>query len=281
MRLYNWLSGQTWPMLLVISLLLVLIIGYIDYATGYDAHFGIFYVIPLFVSVCCAEVWLPLAVSLANTVVWILADVWGGHTGFDDFYLYWNAGTRLAFFLIITHLGHALRMTVEREKRMARTDYLTGALNSRAFYGAARTEISRSERTKRPLTIAYIDLDNFKAVNDKFGHAEGDRVLMDFAGILLDCSRKSDIPCRLGGDEFVILMKTDPGGAVLMRNRVEESFLEYQKKESRLGIGLSIGAAFASPGEPLFEVDTMMRAADNEMYRHKHSRSPRSAPEGV
>jgi len=168
-----------------------------------------------------------------------------------------------------------------RLKEASLRDPLTGVYNRLGFMESAERFFALAGRDGFGIAMLMMDIDNFKAVNDDFGHAEGDRVLRDFAGILLECSRKSDIPCRLGGDEFVILMKTNPGGAVLMRNRVEERFLEYQKKESRLGIGLSIGAAFASPGETLFEVDTMMRAADNEMYRHKRSRPPRSAPEGV
>jgi diguanylate cyclase (GGDEF)-like protein len=166
-------------------------------------------------------------------------------------------------------------------KETSLRDPLTGIYNRLGFMESAERFFALARREKFGIAMLMMDIDNFKAVNDKFGHAEGDRVLKDFAGILLDCSRKSDIPCRLGGDEFVILMKTNPGGAVIMRNRVEASFLEYQKKESRLGIGLSIGVAFASPGESLFEVDTMMRAADSEMYGYKRSRSQRSAPGGV
>jgi diguanylate cyclase (GGDEF)-like protein len=166
-------------------------------------------------------------------------------------------------------------------KETSLRDPLTGIYNRLGFMESAERFFALARREKYGIAMLMMDIDNFKAVNDKFGHAEGDRVLKDFAEILLDCSRKSDIPCRLGGDEFVILMKTNPGGAVIMRSRVEESFLEYQKKESRLGIGLSIGVAFASPGESLFEVDTMMRAADSEMYGYKRSRSQRSAPGGV
>lgn len=74
------------------------------------------------------------------------------------------------FFVIVALLLSTLKSVLEHEKELARTDYLTGAANSRVFYDLLQTEINRSQRYKNPFTIAYIDLDNFKTVNDEFGH---------------------------------------------------------------------------------------------------------------
>ena len=89
---------------------------------------------------------------------------------------------------------------------LARTDFLTGASNARAFYDQAQMEMSRLQRSGQPLSIAYIDLDNFKKVNDTRGHNEGDRVLKTVVETLKQTLRGGDFIARLGGDEFAVLL---------------------------------------------------------------------------
>ena len=151
-------------------------------------------------------------------------------------------------------------------------DPLTGLYNRLGFVEAADRFFALARRDGSSVGLLMMDIDNFKSVNDKFGHAEGDRVLKKFAELLVRCSRESDIPCRFGGDEFVILAKADPGGAVLVRRRIEECFMKCNEEEPELGIDLSVGIAVAAPGGDLFDIDILIRAADEEMYRHKRSK---------
>lgn len=89
---------------------------------------------------------------------------------------------------------------------MAREDFLTGVLNSRAFYEMAQVEMARAARQDSPLSLAYIDLDDFKEVNDTLGHSTGDRVLQAVAATIMEDIRLTDAVARLGGDEFAILL---------------------------------------------------------------------------
>jgi len=163
----------------------------------------------------------------------------------------------------------------------SRRDPLTGLYNRLGFMEASRHFFALASREGFSVGLMMMDIDHFKAVNDKFGHVEGDRVLKEFADLLVRCSRESDIPCRFGGDEFVMLLKADPGGSVLVRKRIEDCFSEYQKDQAELGIGLSVGLAVADPGESLFDIDILIRAADEEMYRHKRGKSRSALPKGV
>ena len=117
---------------------------------------------------------------------------------------------------------------------MARIDFLTGVLNSRAFYQIATAEIQRSGRYGHPLTLAYIDLDNFKTVNDEFGHSTGDELLKTVARTFSDNLRSSDYVARLGGDEFAILMTETSAQAALNVVARIQVLLEEQDAEKPL-----------------------------------------------
>ena len=112
-----------------------------------------------------------------------------------------------------------LQQALEREKDEARLDFLTQIANRRAFYEAAATEVIRARRYHRPLTLVYIDLDNFKVVNDTFGHKTGDGLLVEVAATLRINIRGSDPVARLGGDEFVILLAETGSGRWNAGNR--------------------------------------------------------------
>ncbi|MCK7506617.1 MAG: GGDEF domain-containing protein [Desulfobacterales bacterium] len=115
--------------------------------------------------------------SLVSACAWIGADVLDGHPYSHIYIPVWNTFIRFSFFIIITLLLSSLKSYMEREKELSRIDYLTGAVNARLFYELVQAEIDRFQRYERPFTLAYMDLDNFKSVNDQFGHSIGDQVL--------------------------------------------------------------------------------------------------------
>ena len=160
-----------------------------------------------------------------------------------------------------------LKSLLAREHELARIDPLTTVPNRRAFYEALDKERVRSLRYHRPFTIAYVDIDNFKKVNDTLGHAVGDDLLLQVAASLSSNLRLSDYVGRLGGDEFAILLpETDATAAKVVLRKLRLRLLEEMKAHS-WQVTFSIGAAtFLDPPDSL---DLIIRMADETMYAIK------------
>ena len=163
----------------------------------------------------------------------------------------------------------ALRSAVEREKDLARTDQLTGLTNRRAFGEMADGEIYRARRYQHPFSVAYVDIDDFKTVNDRFGHATGDALLRVAAEAMKSNSRAIDVICRLGGDEFAILLpETGPKPALVVCRKLHERLLDIMRQHG-WPVTFSIGVmTFISPPST---VDEMISLADGLMYAAKNS----------
>jgi diguanylate cyclase (GGDEF)-like protein len=172
------------------------------------------------------------------------------------------AGTALVV-RSLTERNHRLVADLER---MARTDGLTGAANRRAFDELAATDVSVARRTGRPFGLVLLDLDAFKQLNDRDGHAAGDQALVAVAEGLRGAVRQGDTVARLGGDEFALLLRdVEAEGALETAQRVaERTYVEAG------GIGVSYGVAvFGVDGEDLVE---LLRTADKRLYESKRGR---------
>jgi diguanylate cyclase (GGDEF)-like protein len=157
-----------------------------------------------------------------------------------------------------------LRAALEREAALARTDPLTGAANVRTFHEAAALEIERSRRTDRPFTIAYVDLDDFKRVNDRSGHLVGDQVLRTVVRALRENVRATDTVARLGGDEFAVLLpETDTPAADAVVEKIRRVFADEMRRGD-WPVTFSIGVA--TYRTPPADTDEMIRKADEFMY---------------
>jgi diguanylate cyclase (GGDEF)-like protein len=243
------------------------IIGVVDFLTGYEIALSLFYVLPVALVTWLTSRRFGLVTSLAGAIVWFWADVASGHPYPHPLIPVWNTIIRFGFFVIIALLLSALRKAMERERELARRDNLTGAMNSRFFYDLAQMEIDRFQRYEHPFTLAYIDLDNFKAVNDQFGHPAGDQVLRTVVNSAGKYLRKTDVFARLGGDEFVLLLpETNEESARVALSKIQDGFIE----EMRLGnwpITFSIGVLTCSAAPHTTEELVMM--ADKLMYSVK------------
>ncbi|MFN2454752.1 MAG: diguanylate cyclase domain-containing protein [Pyrinomonadaceae bacterium] len=155
---------------------------------------------------------------------------------------------------------------------LSRTDSLTGLYNHRTFYERLSEEIKRAARYENTLTIALIDLDDFKAVNDKAGHQFGDRLLAKCAQSFTDALRETDIICRYGGDEFsVILPETEKESAASLMQRVQQAFKELGAKEGApASFGMSFGLAVYPSDDTTPE--TLIRIADEQLLAKKRQR---------
>jgi diguanylate cyclase (GGDEF)-like protein len=181
----------------------------------------------------------------------------------------WEVITRLVFFMIFTTLLAELRRALERERFLARTDFLTKSLNRRAFYLSANHEIQRAQRYLRPLTLAYIDLDGFKKANDRLGHNVGDLILIQVAQVITNNVRAIDIVARLGGDEFVLLLpETNLAGSERVLPRLQQHLLAAMQAQN-WPVTFSIGAITYQAPPPT--LDEMVKLADELMYEVKNS----------
>jgi len=164
-----------------------------------------------------------------------------------------------------------LHRAQSRLERLSVTDALTGVFNRRYMDHVLSLERDRSERYDRPLGLLMFDLDDFKNVNDRFGHQAGDRVLEAFARALTAAARSVDVVVRYGGDEFLVLLpETDHAGLVVARERLKRAALEGIRSvtglPADLDIGVSVGAAVRMPGDDVME---RLHEADRALYGDK------------
>jgi diguanylate cyclase (GGDEF)-like protein len=150
-----------------------------------------------------------------------------------------------------------------RLRRLAETDELTGLLNRRAFFSRAAAITSLARRHDQPISVVIVDIDNFKGINDRYGHAAGDRALRELADAIRSEARTSDLVARLGGDEFVVLMPmTAPDGARRFAERLRQRRTRVASKPLTVSMGLAAAAgAEVDIGTLLSEADRMLYAA--------------------
>ena len=166
----------------------------------------------------------------------------------------WNLGAQAAVFLVVSLLVAALRERLEREWTLVRNDPLTGLANLHAFRERAVLEVERSRRWRRPLTVAHVELEDFRALNEEFGHDVGDEILRTVAVSLRSAIRSTDLVARIGADDFVLLLpETDRRGAQVI---LEKSLHRLQQDMARGGwpVTASLGpitSIEASDGEAL------------------------------
>ena len=268
-RIDAFLKERSSLQITVACLFLILALAAVDHTTGYELSFSIFYLLPIAFATWYAGMYHGALLSIVSASVWLIVDITAGNQYSRSFIPFWNAGVRFLFFIVTVWLLTTVRAQLEKERSRARLDGLTGVMNGFAFTESAQTILRIADRFGRPTAIGYIDLDNFKRVNDTLGHAEGDQVLKTVASALLTSVRKADLVGRLGGDEFVVLLPetTYPGAATVFEN-IHKSIL---KKAGEKGwpISLSIGAAvFLTAPTSLNEA---IRLADTLMYRVKKS----------
>ncbi len=174
--------------------------------------------------------------------------------------------------LIAREIGGPLRMAllVEDSQRMATTDALTGLMNRRAFITAMEGEISRSRRYDYPLTMLLLDVDHFKQINDRRGHAAGDRVLAAIGNHLRSTFRRSDYAARWGGEEFVVALTSTPlEGGYLTAERMREALATLvilDDKGEAIPVTASVGLSVLRKHDSL---DSLLDRADRAMYASK------------
>jgi diguanylate cyclase (GGDEF)-like protein len=255
---------------LAMALFAAAVIGSIDFATGVYLSFALFYLVPVGLATVYAGRAYGVTVAVICATVGLVGDVASGGT--HSFYPAWNAATRLGVFVVVVVVLSLLRTAHQTERRLARTDPLTGVANFRWFEEEARREMYSSRRYGGPLSLIYLDLDDFKRVNDERGHAAGDEVLRSVASALRAALRPTDLVARIGGDEFVVLLPhTDHEGAEKAIERVRGTLA---------GTGVAFSVGIIQLDQVVGSIDDLVGKADELMYEAKHAKQHAANPSG-
>ncbi len=256
--------------------LLVVAVGWLDYITGPEIGLSLFYFLPIMLGgwYFYGNRAAAIAVPFLAAGVWLAADMLTEHGYSSPWIPYWNMSIRLGMFLAIGLTVSRLRRSHSNEQVLSRTDALTGVSNSRYFTELVTREISRSARFAEPFSFAYIDVDNFKTVNDTRGHHQGDELLRALTRTIRENTRSIDILARLGGDEFGILFpRTDARQGEAAVSKLYG--IVRQTISKAWNVTLSAGViTFRTPPASW---DDMVRAADSLMYRAKKEGKDRAA----
>lgn len=256
----DYLNRQSKLIIILLVIMLVGMVSLFDYLSGPEISTSIFYLLPIIITTLFASGISGIVFSVICAAIWLVNDISDRSVYSSGFIPYWNMTVRLGIFLIVTYILYLLK----KESNLSRRDYLTGVSNRRSF-----EELGAKILKQHPFTIAYIDLDNFKDINDRYSHHTGNVLLRAVADAISDNVRDMDIVARLGGDEFsVLLPKTGHEESRVIIQRVKDGVLEAMKKNN-WPMTLSIGAVtFTAIPNNIIDA---IRKADHLMYAVKNN----------
>ena len=263
------LSNLPKSLLIIFGFAMVPLVGILNHIAGPQLSLTIFYMIPVALVTWFTERRFGFIFSILSALAWLIADLASGTAYSSSDIPYWNGLSRMGSLFILTFILSTLKNSLGQEKEYSRTDFLTAIRNRRYFIELVNMEINRARRYGHPFTIACIDLDHFKTVNDRFGHTAGDILLRLVAQTIQENIRATDTVARLGGDEFAILMpETERNVAEVILQKVQKINLDIMRTHT-WPITLSIGVVtFLSPPST---VDETLRISDQLMYTAKNN----------
>jgi diguanylate cyclase (GGDEF)-like protein len=262
------LAKQRWPILIALGTVLMVVVGVGDYfASSALLEFSVFFLIPVWFFTWYITRAAGIFASVSSAAIAMVANIASPAHVVHPRVAYWNALVWLGFFVLLTLIVAELQKLYHVERKLSRVDNLTRISNRLAFYEIATAEKNRAQRFGQPVTLAYLDLDGFKQVNDSWGHAVGDRVLISVARTMQNVLRQTDAVARMGGDEFAFIMpNTGKDAAGLVLNKLSAK-LAHTMRQNRWPVTFSVGAAtFMTPPD---SVQEMITRADELMYLAK------------
>lgn len=261
-----WLGRRSRFFRVATSLLLFALTILVRYLIAPDIHFAVVFLVPISFATWFVAPALGWSFVVAATVVLAFFDI-RQQSAVNSATLYLNGLLNLGMFAFFTFIFTEVRTLYDREQSLSLHDSLTGLLNRRALVGTLALENRRMHRHHHPLTLAYIDLDDFKHVNDRFGHDVGDKLLRTLANAMKNTVRSTDFVARLGGDEFVVFLpETNQEAAKSAIAKLQEKLLQ-ESMDLDHPVTFSIGTVTFPT--PLATAADMIRAADEAMYAAK------------
>jgi diguanylate cyclase (GGDEF)-like protein len=226
----DFFQGQGKAIILSIGLASAAMVGILDYLTGSHVTLTAIYLLPVYFVAWNAGAGMGVLLAVFCATAWLAAGHFAGRLFPSTLVMIWQFISLAAIAGVFATLLARLRKAQSRTQALSLVDFLTGALNSRAFYNLVENEHRKSERYTRPVTLVYIGLDHFKRVNSRYGHTVGDKVLQTVARTMMKYLRATDRVARLGGDEFVILLpETDLEAAKIAIPKICEQLADIME----------------------------------------------------
>jgi diguanylate cyclase (GGDEF)-like protein len=253
----------------VVGITIIGLLGILDYTTGNELTLSLFYLIPIVLVTWVVDRDTGLFMSFISGLALLGAEIAAGQTYSHPIFYLLNTLVRILFYVVVVYLVTELQKSRREEQLAARTDFVTGAINARYFNELLQMEISRIRRYPHPITLVYVDVDNFKLVNDLFGHKIGDEVLRCIATEVKSQLRTTDTVARLGGDEFVMLLpSTRQPEARLVVSKLYAHLIENMRQRSwPVTFSMGVVTCEFSP----YSAEQLVNMADELMYEVKNS----------
>ena len=268
-RTIKWLDGFAPNTLLFFVFCLDVLIAWVDYITGPLAPITPFFLLPIILSAFFLNRFWAYFFALVSAIA-VIPVVSQLLSSFSLMPIMLGFLSRLIVYLAFAFLGLKFRHLLNELEKLASQDTLTTASSGRFFYEFGTTELARSLRSKSPLCLVFIDLDNFKEVNDQHGHQKGDQLLIQIAMTIKSNLREGDILGRLGGDEFAILLtQTSQEDAKIIINRMQANLLQAIMP-FQTSVTFSIGVV-TYLADKQTSVEDLVSLADQAMYDVKKS----------
>ncbi|WP_133129704.1 GGDEF domain-containing protein [Legionella yabuuchiae] len=244
--------------------ILTAIIGYIDFLIGTEFSSALFYFAPIFIAAWYLDRNISIMIALFCAASWATNDYLLHNYLYKASY-FWNSLMRLFIFMIIALLVSSLRKSLDEINVLANVDPLTGAKNHRFIYAFLYNQIAEFKRSNLEFSIIYFDVDNFKEINDRYGHDQGDEALKIIVNKCQENIHKHDIIGRVGGDEFIIVLpETKLNDAEKLYKRIFKDISLVKKPFS-----IRLSAGIASYDSSAYSLDELLKTADMLMYSSK------------
>jgi diguanylate cyclase (GGDEF) domain len=243
----------------IVGILCTVLVGVLDLMTPVEYTFSLLYLFPVAFTTWFATKRQGLFVAVFCSMFWSLSN-------FRNIALpsAWNVLSTLGIFCAVSLMVSKIRQLLDSESILSRTDPLTGAMNIRALFEMVEHEILRHKRHRSQFSVACFDLDNFKKVNDMYGHQKGNELLIEVVTCLVKTIRRTDIVARMGGDEFFIFFPdTNLEAAKIVVTKATSNLADLAQSRN-WPITLSMGVVTFTSWE--HEVDYIISLADKLMY---------------
>jgi diguanylate cyclase (GGDEF)-like protein len=262
------LSQVPAPALPVSCVVLTGMFGLADYLTGFEFSFSLFYLLPVMIAAWFAGRRFSIFIATLCAISWYVAEATSGQTYSNPAFPVWNAIARLGIFMIAAIMLSELKRYIARVEELSQVDPLTGSYNRNFLYSTLAMEIEKSRRNNLTIALMYIDIDNFKSINDTWGHKRGDQVLRGTVEAIKGSIRTVDVVSRIGGDEFVVMLSNPSADEVAkIAERIKDAFGRIAAEIRLDDVSLSMGVVTCMKCR--LGVDELIERADSLMYEVK------------